>query len=306
MTYDPNNPAPDDLLSAFADGELDGEQLREAQAQVDRDPAAAGRVADQQKLRQAVSKAMDGPQYGCPDELRNRLAELAKTVAAESDAPKASAPARSNSPVLARIGKWAPAAIAAVLMIAAIAVISQSMDGPSTPANNNSNGLVFNASQAERFGNRHALCSRDSEYLSGVDAFPQNLTELPGALGEYFKTPVDPEAMDLSAVGYEFQVAGLCVLPGSGSVHVIYQSQTPNPGDEPWALSLWMRPYTAQTAPDQTPVPELKPDKLYASEATEHDHPMIVWRQGGMAYYLVGDDYDTVQRAFAAISTGRN
>jgi len=165
--------------------------------------------------------------------------------------------------------------------------------------------MVFNASQAERFGGRHVTCARDSEYMAGVDEFPQNLTELPGALTEYFHTPIDPDSLNLSGLGYDFAVAGLCVLPGSGSVHVIYHEQTETPTDQPNALSLWMRPIdTSDTSTDPAQA-QLKPDKLYASKATEHDHPMIVWRQGGMGYYLVGDDYDTVQRAFTAISRGQ-
>jgi len=79
---------------------------------------------------------------------------------------------------------------------------------------------------------------------------------------------------------------------GDGSVHVIYKSQAPTGQTD--CLSLWMRPFQ--------PGSGIEPDKLYATEHTQHTYPMIVWRHENMVYYLLGDNYDAVERAFQAIS----
>jgi hypothetical protein len=276
------------MLAAFADGELDGEQNLKVLEQVKQDPAAADRVTGHQKLREAVARAMDEPAHKAPADLRDKLAELARTVLA--DYPAAT-PLQAPSPVLARIGRWAPAAVAAVLMVGALVAISINTANNAGPGAMISSASILSTSMVERFGNRHVKCATKAEPMYGVDQFPQNLTELPGALSEYFHQPIDPQVLNLSGLGYTFDVAGLCVLPAKGAVHMLYQPQTPT--DQSDSLSLWMRPH------DEVSI--IEADKLYASPATETEHPMIAWRHGSMDYYLVGDDYETVQEAFDAI-----
>ncbi len=302
MTNENNNLNPDQQLSAFADNELDEAQSRLVQQRLQADPSLAQRVESERKLRQACSKVMTGPAYQAPTALHDKIADLAQTVPCDEADQPASAPAEAYTgpPVLARIGKWIPAAVAAVLMIGTLIVINNNSDKASNTAWIDSSG-VLNASLVQRFGGRHIQCSRNNAPLKGADKFPQNLTELPGALSEYLNTTVSPVALDFSGLGYQFDVAGLCILPGEGSVHIIYQSQSPDADGNTGTLSLWLRPYPDGTAKGPADMPELEPDKLYASKATDDAQPMIIWRHADIAYYLVGDDYDTVEQAFAAL-----
>ena len=57
MTTELPNPHPDQLLAAFADGELEGEQNRQMLKRLSQDPALADRIAEQQELRKAVARA---------------------------------------------------------------------------------------------------------------------------------------------------------------------------------------------------------------------------------------------------------
>ncbi len=296
-------------LAAFADGELDGAQNLEVLKRLKEDPATAGRVEDQQKLRQAVAAAMDGPEYKAPAALRDQLMQLAKSTPAESDSPSETTIATQvsdttdraggppDSPVLAVIGRWIPAAVAAILLIGALVVFNQNNNryrlGDTPNLINASN--VLNASIVDQFGDRHFKCARHMAKMHGVDKLPQNLTELPGALSEYFHEPINPEVLDFSELGYEFDVAGLCLIPGKGAVHVVYQSKASTGQTD--SLSLWMRPYEEGTS--------IEPDKLYASKATEETYPMVVWHHGDMVYYLVGDNHETVERAFDLIRSSQ-
>ncbi len=293
-------------LAAFADGELDGAQNLEVLKRLKEDPATAGRVENQQKLRQAVAAAMDGPEFKAPAALRDQLMQLAKSTPAESgsDTEPASEQQVSDtsghaggSSVLAVIGRWIPAAVAAILLIGALVVFNQNNNsyrlGDTPNLINASN--VLNASIVDQFGDRHFKCARHMAKMHGVDKLPQNLTELPGALSEYFHEPINPEVLDFSELGYEFDVAGLCLIPGKGAVHVVYQSKASTGQTD--SLSLWMRPNEEGTS--------IEPDKLYASKATEETYPMVVWHHGDMVYYLVGDNHETVERAFDLIRTSQ-
>jgi hypothetical protein len=291
MTTDSSNPDPQQQLAAFADGELDGEQNLAVLQRLGEDPATAEHVAGHQKLRQAVAGVMDDPALKAPAELRDRISQLAQTVPAhDHNGQHADTGSDTGPSVLAFIGRWIPAAVAAVLLIGALVALNMVNNSGSGQLIGSSN--ILNASMVDQFGSRHFKCSRGIAPMYGTDQFPQDLTQLPGALSEYFGQPVEPDALNLSALGFQFDVAGLCILPGKGSVHIVYESQAPTGQTD--TLSLWLRPYEADL--------DIEPDKLYASQATQETYPMIVWRHGDMVYYLVGDDYDTVQRAFDAIS----
>ncbi len=294
MTIDPTKLDAEQRLAAFADGELDGTQNLEVLRRLERDPATADRIAQHQKLRQAVAGVMDDSGYKAPAELRDRISQLAQTTPTETDSQSPLATHGHHSPVLAVIGRWMPAAVAAVLLIGALVALNTVLNSRPGPLIKSAN--ILNASVVDQFGDRHVKCSRKLTPMVGTDQFPQDLTELPGALSEYFSQPVNPEVLNFSALGYEFDVAGLCIIPGKGSVHVIYRSQAPTGQTD--TLSLWLRPFEQGSG--------IQPDKLYATKATQETYPMIVWRHSDMVYYLVGDDYDTVQRAFDSISQNQD
>ncbi len=298
MTTDQPLNDPDQTLAAFADGELDGTQNLEMLKRVARDPSVAQRVAEHQKLRGAVAKAMNDPSMKAPAELRDKIMQMAQAQPAQSEqarrvtAPKPSAPPvpATGSPVLAVIGRWMPAAVAAVLFIGAMVALNQA--GSTGNDRLITSAQVLNASLVDQFGDRHFKCGRNISPMMGTDKFPQNLSALPGALSEYFDQPIDEEMLNLSSLGYKFDMAGLCILPGKGSVHVVYKSQASTGQTD--TLSLWMRPFEQGSG--------IEPDKLYKAADPTENFPMLVWRQADMVYYLVGDSYDAVEKAFDAIS----
>ncbi|MEZ6191887.1 MAG: hypothetical protein R3C45_11450 [Phycisphaerales bacterium] len=293
----------DQLLAAFADGELEGEQNRQVLKRLSQNPALADRIAEQQALRKAVARAMDDSSMKAPAALRDQIARMSRDTR-ETITPSPTANrADTGSPVLAVIGRWLPAAIAALFFIGALVALNIAGSRDNGLGNNavaHANGLiaqgnVLNASLVDQFGNRHFKCSRHIAPIHDADKFPQDLAKLPGALSEYFHEPINPELLDLSGLGYEFDMAGLCILPGKGAVHMIYKSQ-PGTGHSDM-LSLWMRPFEEGSG--------IEADRLYTTADPQENFPMIVWRHGDMVYYLVGDTYDTVERAFEAIRDHR-
>jgi anti-sigma factor RsiW len=292
MSNDLSMDNPDQLLAAFADGELDGAQNLKVLEMVAKDPALAKRVAQYQELRGAVAKAMDTPSLQAPDALREQIGRLAAEH--ESEPPVGSrqtAQTHQGPAVLAVIGKWLPAAVAAVLLIGTLVTINGVFPAGSPTLITQANFL--NASLVDQFGSRHFKCSRKISPMYGIDQFPQDLTALPGALTDYFKQPINAQALNLSSLGYRFDVAGLCVIPGKGAVHLIYQSKAPTGQAE--TLSLWLRPFEEGSG--------IEPDRLYKTASPQENFPMLVWRHGEMVYYLVGDSTDAVERAFDAISS---
>lgn len=290
MTRDQPTHDPDQTLAAFADGELDGEQNLEMLKRMAQDPDTARRVAEYQKLRRAVAQAMDDPSLKAPAKLRERISELALSEQARHVTRPKPAPPTTGSSVLAVIGRWMPAAVAAVLLIGALVALNQA-GGLGTDRLITS-AQVLNASLVDQFGNRHFKCARDISPMFGTDKFPQDLAALPGALSDYFDQPIDKDVLNLSSLGYEFDMAGLCIIPGKGAVHMVYKSQALTGQTD--TLSLWLRSFEQGSG--------IEPDRLYKTADPQENYPMLVWRHGDMVYYLVGDSYDAVERAFDSIS----
>ncbi|MEO0514956.1 MAG: hypothetical protein AAF086_06635 [Planctomycetota bacterium] len=270
------------LFSAFADGELDAEQKLRVLELMAADPANTQRVLHQQQLKQACGRAMVSSAAVCPDELRQKITALADT-----QAPAAAGPALSEdeNPVLARIGRWvAPLAVAATLLIGALVALNV-MNNP-YGGGYTADGLIT-ARLAETFGQRHVQCTLGQAAPGQTELFPADIDQLDKSLIQHVGQELDGAALDLSTLGYDYKLAGFCPLPGGDSVHVIYE----NPDGQ--SLSLWVKPY------DQQPV--LDPGVPYVPP---HDHttqPMMVWREGNMVFYLVGDTMEDVRQAQPAI-----
>lgn len=287
-------------LSAFADGELEVEKNLQVLEQMAMNPQHTRRVLHQQQLRKACAKAMGGEAYNCPDALKAKLEAMAAepsegTTDTEhagglklTDAPRAASPAApaSHRPgVLATIGRWAPSAVAALFFIGGLIALNSSQAIDLT-----GKGIVLASDHADLFGKRHVQCSRNLKQLVGTRVdFPDNVSKLPGPISEYFGHPFDPkQPLDLAVLGYEFQKVGQCPLPGDNALHMIYQATADSGRTD--SLSLWI----TDDADNRLGLME---GRLYTGADSDQAHPILVWRQNDMTYYLVGDAMDRVEEA---------
>lgn len=294
-------------LPAFADGELDVEQNLRVLEAMAMDAKHTRRVLHQQQLRRACARVMDRPDCRCPDELREKLQSLASS---ENDAPaspnltltggeaktddrrpRAAADARPD--VIGRIGRWLPAAVAAVLLIGALAVFFSPRPG---------GGPAFGLDETRlaAFAGRHTSCSSDlSKLYAGIES-PDNVTALPGTIDDYFVSELGAQqsgridtTLDLSVLGYEFQRVGRCNLPGRNAVHIVYRAADDAEHDK--SLSLWIKPATGEL--------NLVPRTLYTAEASD-GQPLLIWQRNGRTYYLLGDAPTDARHAAEVLATG--
>ncbi|MFI4861211.1 MAG: hypothetical protein ACIAXF_11070 [Phycisphaerales bacterium JB063] len=284
-----------EMLAALADGELDLRNCPDAIAKLAADPQGAQRIAFQQQLCRSVASAMDGPSMRCPDALRAQVMQLVDrespaatptNAAAASPAPAPRpAPTPRQSPVLAQIGRWAPTAVAAVMLIAATAVFF-STSRPGMPGSAAS--PVLDVSTVQMFANRHMACAGDpDDQLHNNERFGKDIQQLPGKISDYFHHRVDGVSLDLSTIRYDYQLAGACSIPGSGGVHLVYRHH-----DSPdRAMSLWIVPADPALADD------MQQGRVYVETADGLDHPVILWVDQGLMFYLVGDSLEDVQHA---------
>lgn len=256
---------------AYADGELDPQASIRVVEQMAEDPLAAKAVLHQQQLRAAVGRVMEDPSMRVPDGLRSSLRDLAATVPSEPSAHE------SRPAVIGRIGFWVPAAVAACLLVGVLVSIGLL----SNPGLSN-RGYAFNdplisSAQVGYFTDRHNICANSPEALMADPNLPQSIADLPDALRQRFGNA--PIGLDLAPLGYTFAGAGPCNVPGSGSVHLVYQPLPDSGHDGP--ISLWIRP--------SNPDLEIEPDRLYQVNPDANDHPILLWRAAGLDYWLVGE-----------------
>ncbi len=259
-------------IASFADGELSGHDNLHLLEQSQQDPKVAQRIRHQQQLLRACRRVMREP-MGCPEDLRQRVAAMAE----QQEEPADHSPA-----VLARIGRWIPAAIAALLLLAAVGVY-QAVPHSKPTAD------LFPVSQVDRFDSRHHLCSQTISALISDPDLPNNLDQLPAKLQEKLGQPVP--GLDLSALGYDFQAIGSCSIPGDNAVHLIYKAD-PATGRHD-SISLWIRA-------DDGRLP-IEPGRLHASYGSHDDEKLLVWRHGGMVFYLLGDDPSRLEAVAKAL-----
>ena len=291
MDRDNTPKSTNDLIAALADGELDMRNNPEALAKLAEDPQAAQRIACQQQLREACAKAMDGPEMACPDALAAKLMALADGDAADqpasAPAPQPAAPqaAYDGPPVIARIGRWAPTAVAAMILLVAGVMFMQATGnrGINTQA-----AAFLSVDQIDSFTGRHGMCAMDTSELKQVERFgnTSELDQLPGRLSDYFQTSTDGMQLSLDGIGYNYQLTGVCGLPGQGAVHIVYQHED----DTDRSISVWVMPATEEHD-------GLEDDRVYVETGTDLMHPVILWRDGGLLYLLVGDSIEDCNRA---------
>lgn len=261
-------------LAAFADGELDVEQLLSVLDHMSMNPQSTRRVMHQQQLRQAVGRVMQHHTPSPSDELRQQVEDLF-----DQDVP----PQTPATPQLAVVTfrRWVPTIVAAVLLICTLAIL-----GVQSYSQGRSNGSILRISLDESelrkttrsFQHRHVECAGLPGSLVESDRFPTDLAVLPRHINDYLGTWPTP-ALDLTKLGYRFERVGKCTLPGGQSMHMIYRAM-PETGRRD-TMSLWMK--VDDRALD------LEPGRIYAATDQNAVHPILVWRQGNMIYYLVGD-----------------
>jgi|GEM_PF-2949602 len=277
-----STPCPDDLryarLAALADADPDAVLDTSAQDAVARDAgggAALGeRIGEQERLRRACARAMDGPGHRCPDDLRARLT----TAAAEPTVTAGPTPApRVTGRTIARrwVGALAAAALIAVSTVAVVGTLKTLRGG--TPPSAIADVLpVLDRGQAESFDRRHRVCGSDPAALFQHDRFPETLDGLDQRLTEVIDASLGSARLDLSGLGFRYRGAGFCHVPGPDAVHVVYDN------DAGQSLSLWLRYDDGRLG--------LEPGRLYGPPADSPQAGRIrVWRDGDVILYLVGD-----------------
>lgn len=282
MQRDDNKPKTmEEMLLALADGELDFANQPQVLAKIAEDPKAAQRLAHEHRLKQACAKAMDGPEMKCPNELAGKILAMAGDGSAKKQPEQT---AYAGPPVIARIGRWVPTAVAAVLLVAAGVLFSQANNTPTFNAQN----VSFHSPQTiKQFTGRHFDCAERPDRLKNPGQFGgEDFEQLPGKLSDYFETNADKLALNLGGIGYDYQLTGTCSLPGSGAVHIVYHKHD-NPDT---SISVWIVP--AKPEHDK-----LEAGRVYAEFGEDLLRPVIFWRDGGLLYYLVGDSIEDCDKA---------
>ncbi len=293
----PEPPSHDDtpaLLAAFADGELTDDQAARLCDCVSGNPDCVRRVLHEQRLRRACAKVMTRETARCPDEVRRRLDALLQAPDAAPPRPDddMSQPRRPRREL--GVTRWLPAAVAAVLLLAAVGVYLTAGSGHPGAASGagsvpGGDAAVLTASHVQEFETRHVRCSVGEAPMIRGDLFPATLDGLDPVLRRLVGDSLAGASLDLSAAGFDYALAGVCPVPGDDAVHLIYTARHPDAAGRLAALSLWI-----QHDPDR---PDLRPGTPYTAADDDSPHPMVVWRERDTVFYLVGDSMQDVERA---------
>ncbi len=269
-------------LAAFADGELEVEQTLKVLEHMAMNPEATRRVMHQQQLRQAVQRAVVDAAPDVTPELRAAVARIAEEAPAASAEPSETPRATPARPTALR---WIPAAAAALLLVASVAVFLAAREEAAAPG-----GTAVPASLAKRLQMRHEECSAQIQRLQGQSDFPADLVELPAAVVHHVGGGAIA-SLDLTALGYAFEAAGKCSVPGKPAVHMIYRALPETGRDD--ALSLWIKAYEQ--------VPDIRENRLYFGTDADAPQTILLWRRGHVIYYLVGDTSAPMDRVANAL-----
>ena len=266
-------------LQAFADGELSLNEQGELLQQMSDDPKIAQQVLHQRQLKEACARAQKADSAQCPAELRELVTAMFDEPARDAEPSPAvgQISASDASPVIGFIGRWAPAAVAAVLLISTV-FVWVNISGNQA----NGNAALLPASMVNQLTGRHVHCAMDpANSLHGDhDLVVNEVGELSSVLAQRFDA-TGVAGLDLSAIGCEFDAVGPCSIPGENAVHLIYHDTLNNNQ----SLSLWIRPYDPTGA---RPTPALEDNRVYTIQQDDNP-PVILWRQGELVYYLTGD-----------------
>lgn len=264
-----------ELLTAFADGELDPARARAVLDHLSAHPEALEQLRDQQRLRVAADRVVRRHTPAVPDELRRRISAMALDGAAERGA--------ATLPNLSRRTRWwIPLTAAACIAAGVLAdrTLLLRLHPPSTashpagsaeapPVGGIPADVVSHASRV------HSDCAR---LAAGVHAarFPQALAPLAVALRTELGGP-NPHP-DLTGIGFAFAGVGPCDAPLKGTVHLLYRSTGPGATR---AISVFVQPHKGQY--------DLRTGTLYTLSGPSSPFPVFAWRTERVVHILVAD-----------------
>ncbi len=287
----------DRQLEAFADGELPADCRLKVMEYLSEHPQAMQRVVAAQRMRDACCRVIEKScGCGCSGEVKRRIAELAQTEPLEMQRYGGGGGGGSTG-FSSRLGpaehggwkftlsRWMPLAAAALFFVAALVALNLAGKRDSL-----GDGSILPVHQVEAMQWRHTRCSRAIDALA-AGQYPQDIQALPGAISDTLGRQPYP-VLDLSSLGYVFDRAGPCGLPGGRSIHLIYKARSETGRDD--RLSLWIEPDDGKLL--------LEPDRPYHVTGKRAAHPILVWKHGDMVYYLVGDSDAAVEEAVATLA----
>ncbi len=312
MKDDLNNLDRDQKLAAFADGELDDQARQEVVQAMTETPDVARQVLYQQQLKQAVGQHLTGQMPAMSDSLRGKLTALAEDVPVEeaelsatpagwteNDSPFGASTGRE--PVIAKIGgvrQWAPLAVAAMVMFAALVVFFNAEDrtGPGQQAG------ILPVGMIEQFDRRHMRCSMKLDELHpGPFKNELAVAEVEATARDYLSGAGLP-SLDLSRFDYRFREAGECTIPGRKSVHLIYEKIEPKADGQRMSASLWITGVNEFASKGGK---TMQPGILYREVDQQTGQTMWLWTDGQMDYFLIGEDREGL-RAIGEAMTQRS
>jgi len=293
-----------ELLTAYADGELDSAQNLTVIDYLEGHPEGFTYLRDWERLRQAVRKINLEEKQSCevPAGLRARLQEFAADSGnVESNRPTTRFP---PSPLpwsvwLGVLGTAAACLIGGILggiywtRTGNVIVQNQAVSPPEifAPRLTGEEADVRDAKIPARLvlaaTHVHVDCSRVAERLHS-GGYPVLLGPLSALVKNDLKSSA-PEP-DLSSIGYHYVGAGPCAHPLEGTVHLLYRKDGPEPRA---AVSVFVQKYVGQF--------NLHVGRMYCIAGPASAFPMCAWRSNDVVYFLIADDVTTALSARQAI-----
>ncbi len=281
-----SDPIHDQELLAYADGELNEDRRAAVQRALAENPNLAAKIDELTQLRKASRQAIHNATPKAPDSLRQMIADL--DIDSEPIPFNDKAKPINDSATRHKTWPWRTtlSAVAAMLLI----VVGASLYVMSLNSNTNLGPIqekkTYTLAQlAESVTNKHLACSTLEDHFIDPD-FPRSVSDLGPAAEKFMSQPV--LTPDLSSIGYEFAGAGPCHVPGGQTLHLLYQStETGNfislfSQLHPWKIDLEDGHHAIGAGPDA-------------------EHPMLIWRSGGIIYFLVCDDFGACEKAAKAM-----
>ncbi|MEM6757152.1 MAG: hypothetical protein AAF586_08300 [Planctomycetota bacterium] len=276
-----------EMVRGFVDGELTRDEHDAVLEALMSDPAVADLVQTERKLRNTLAGCMDCQiTMRCPDALKARLAEICDDDDDARPDNESAEPETAPPATIGRVGGdgWGRSALAlAAVFLAAATLIAVvvSRGGSGDGALPGPDAAMLPAGLPMQFAKRHVLCTTGVVDLMQEDAVPNEIEPLTAALAQRFGA--SPGSMDLSSMGYRLSKTGECYVPGVGAVHAIYVADADSRHD---AVSLWVIDHDAERA--------MKPGRVYNVIDHHMPNPMVMWTDGSLDYYAVGDDYEAI------------
>ncbi len=287
MTHPPGEDNIREHLTAFADGELDAEQILAVLRYIKSNPESLDLIVEQQKLRVAAMRTVRQSTPPVPRGLRDRIASMAAKAASTTSvvpgSPTTFAPR-------ARQSFWLLAAIVIFCVGIAVSYVPwrQGPEKSKTTATTQEQRQVPLTLVGAVTG-VHVDCSRFAARLHAA-VLPKEMAQLSAAIKQDYD--LDASHPNLSKLNYKFVGAGPCRAPLENTAHLLYRSEAADVHD---TISIFVQP-----ASDRLP---LESGKFYLVSDSTSPHPMFAWRTQRAVYFLVTDDMQIAERARTLVAS---